>query len=66
MYGNHHVINSACECVRPPLDGKELLGINEKLQQNVIITGLADILITMFFVKLSLFDNIAIMYLDIK
>ena len=48
MYGNHNVINSACECVQPPLDGNELLGINEKLQQNVIITGLADILITMF------------------
>ena len=45
MYGNHHTMNtmnSARECVQPPLDGKELL------EMNVSIVGMADMLITMF------------------
>ena len=49
MYGNYHTINSVHECVRPPLDGKDLLEMNGKLQQNIIIVGLADMLIMFMY-----------------
>ena len=53
MYGNYHTLNSVYECVRPPLDEKELLEMNGKLQQSIIIVRLADMLADHVYVQLT-------------